>query len=245
MLYSLIYFVCWYRFVHTFVELEEVYSNWVPNFQYEQFIFHKMLIIFIAYVNDPFIPSAFPFHWCVYLLSTAPLLYRRDKRRTGQKKRPNRGTNQWLPMFSVWQCASHNCYQLDRKKNWARGIEIRLFNDSWWFGLNFICRYETVWHVRTERMKHMYLIVWLLSDTLCCTCSLPVLCLLHWLRRGSFLVWTKGTACCVYEACTEYICLTVTIMWERLLFILLLCLWLYSFIVRMRLRVVGWSCIEE
>lgn len=97
MLYSLISFVCWYRFVHTFVELEEVYSKWVPNFQYEQFIFHKVLIIFIAYVNDPFIPSAFPFHWCVYLLSTAPLLYRRDKRRTGQKKRPNRGTNQWLP----------------------------------------------------------------------------------------------------------------------------------------------------
>jgi hypothetical protein len=37
-----------------FIELLKMYSDWVPNFQYEQLIFHKMLIVFIAFVKWPF-----------------------------------------------------------------------------------------------------------------------------------------------------------------------------------------------
>lgn len=138
----------------------------------------------------------------MYLLSTAPLLYRRDKRRTGQKKRLNRGTNPWLPTFIVWQWTSHNCYQLDRKELGSKG---RMQPDEWLFcgfGLNFVYRYETFRHVRTQNVKHMYLIVWLFSETFYCTCSLPVLCSSYCLWCGSF---HKSFSLCGLRGCMFYV----------------------------------------
>jgi hypothetical protein len=77
--------------------------------------------------------------------------------------------------------------------------------DEWLFcgfGLNFVYRYETFRHVRTQNVKHMYLIVWLFSETFYCTCSLPVLCSSYCLWCGSF---HKSFSLCGLRGCMFYV----------------------------------------